>query len=225
MSTKITAARLATAAGVTTIIAHSSKPSNIFLIVSHIERLRSQVNTPAEWEQTPGPRTPEDPVAMNPQLASVLDHKSRPGSRPGSRPTTPFHDKHMENSFECPRHTRFLPKPRIIKDRKFWILFGLAPHGTVYIDEGAYRALTRNHRAGLLPAGVVSVKGNFAQQEPVRLVVVKRPPNGETLGRQSELDGDEIGRAIVNYSSVEIDMIKGMQSKEIAEVLGYAGEF
>src|SRR5690606_29075890 len=132
MSTKITAARLATSAGVTTIIAHSSKPSNIFLIVSYIERLKTYPNTPANELEHPLPRTPEDPVATSTSTASVFDLKSRPSTRPPS--PAPF----IRN--DCPKHTRFLPKPRVIKDRKFWILYGLAPHGSVFIDEGAYRA-------------------------------------------------------------------------------------
>lgn len=41
MSTKIVAARLATAAGVTTVIARSSKPGNIFDVVSYIENKKS----------------------------------------------------------------------------------------------------------------------------------------------------------------------------------------
>ena len=37
--------------------------------------------------------------------------------------------------------------------------------------------------------------------------------------------GEEVGRAIVNYSSAEIARIKGRKSSEIATVLGYAGKF
>jgi glutamate 5-kinase len=48
----------------------------------------------------------------------------------------------------------------------------------VYIDHGAWHAL--GDKAGLLPAGIVDVEGSFAQQEAVRLVVVKRlPPNND----------------------------------------------
>jgi hypothetical protein len=34
--------------------------------------------------------------------------------------------------------------------------------------------------------------------------------------------GEEIGRAVVNYSSAEVARIKGLRSGEITEVLGYA---
>ena len=91
----------------------------------------------------------------------------------------------------------------------------------MYVDEGAYRALTRHDKAGLLPVGVVAVEGVFAQQEPVSLVVAKR---GSTPD-QWESMGAEVGRALVNYSSVEIARIKGKKSSEIAQILGYAGMF
>ncbi len=71
-----------------------------------------------------------------------------------------------------PLHTRFLPSDHPIRDRSFWILHGLKPHGTLYIDSGAHKALVG--KAGLLPVGVVDLDGSFAQQEAVRICVVKR---------------------------------------------------
>jgi len=91
----------------------------------------------------------------------------------------------------------------------------------VYIDEGAYRALTRHDKAGLLPVGVVAVEGTFAQQEPVSLVIAKKGVATD----EWESIGVEVGRALVNYSSVEIARIKGKKSSEIAQILGYAGMF
>jgi hypothetical protein len=34
--------------------------------------------------------------------------------------------------------------------------------------------------------------------------------------------GEEVGRAVVNYSSAEVARIKGLRSREIMDVLGYA---
>lgn len=90
----------------------------------------------------------------------------------------------------------------------------------MYIDEGAYRALTG--KAGLLPAGVVDVEGNFAQQEVVRLVVVNRRSSPGPDGTLREGAGREVGRALVNYASPEIARIMGHQSIEIESLLGYA---
>jgi glutamate 5-kinase len=184
MATKIVAARLATAAGTSTIITKSSKPGNIAAIIRHLH--------PA----------PIDPESGSSVLATVP-----------------------------PLHTRFVPSNSPIRNRAFWILHGLAPHGTIYIDRGASNALANKNKAGLLPVGVVAVEGNFAQQEAVRLVVVdKHPlgslsPTGDSGGpptMQLVLRGEEIGRAVVNYSAGEVARIKGLRSSEILGVLGYA---
>ena len=226
MSTKIVAARLATSAGVTTVITRSSNPGNIISIIDYVQASKQ---------------------AMSDSIASL--------------PTNPIDTPSLSNSvsslqIECskpPLHTRFLPDPQPIRDRRFWLLHGLAAHGTIFIDEGAHRALAS--KAGLLPVGIVNVEGTFSQQEAVRLVVVpgKRPiaaaarptntpptapssitisknplsPASESLSsavlqQKPTAAPEEIGRALVNYSSAEIARIKGLQSTEIQNVLGYA---
>lgn len=206
MSTKIVAARLAISAGVMTVITRASNPGNIYSIVNYTQALKQ---TPSE--------------------ASTL-----PAHEAGAPLPSP-----MANSstlVKPPLHTRFLPGPNPIRDRSFWLLHGLAAHGTMFIDEGAHRALTR--KAGLLPVGIVDVEGNFGQQEAVRLVVVARPahpisaaladggaPVSPPKGDQDEkstVAPVEVGRALVNYSSTEVARIKGLQSTEIHGVLGYA---
>ncbi|KAJ5084284.1 hypothetical protein NUU61_008863 [Penicillium alfredii] len=122
----------------------------------------------------------------------------------------------------APLHTRFLPSDTPIQSRTFWLLHGLNPHGTLYIDHGAYHALM--NKANLLPAGVIGVEGHFGQQEAVRLVVVERPSadalNGDFLHHAHE--PKEVGRALVNYGSIEIAHIMGHRSTQIESLLGYA---
>lgn len=217
MATKLTAASLATSAGVTTIITRSSIPSNIFHILAYIQSLKeadpnSQPQTPSITKTSPtlAPTTgTEDIVALSPLLSTATRLSTPVSTRsPTPQPVGPL---------PHPLHTRFLPKPRALRDRYFWILHGLAPHGTIYIDEGAYGALTRRDKAGLLPVGVVDVDGTFAQQEAVNLVVVHRVAGGRTA------KGQVVGKALVNYSSTEIARIMGQQSYKIQELLGYAG--
>ncbi|OOF92304.1 hypothetical protein ASPCADRAFT_152839 [Aspergillus carbonarius ITEM 5010] len=121
-----------------------------------------------------------------------------------------------------PLHTRFIPSETPIQSRSFWLLHGLKPRGTIYIDHGAYSALQK--KAGLLPAGVVGVEGHFGQQEAVRLVVVEKVSpdslNGDFLHHGQE--PKEVGRALVNYGSSEIIRIKGHRSTQIQSLLGYA---
>lgn len=203
MGTKIVAARLATSAGVTTIITRSSRPGNITEIVRYTESLT---------------RIPSEHL----DAMSAIPHDSNP----------PY-----------PLHTRFDPSPNPIRSRHFWLLHTLVPHGTIYIDPGALNALSNG--AGLLPAGVVAVDGHFSQQESVRIIVMpnlsrssshSHPPS---ISKALNLDGDftslavggvaqaksageDVGRAIVNYSSAEVARIRGLRSSQIGVVLGYA---
>jgi glutamate 5-kinase len=167
MSTKIVAARLATSAGVTTVITKSDKPGNIGAIIKHAERERkkgmSSRNSVTNFQDHPDP-VPASPTPQHDLSASTASLRDPDRI---VRPPSPHTD-----SDPVPLHTRFLPISHPIRDRYFWILHGLAPHGTIYIDQGAWNAL--NDKAGLLPVGIVDVDGHFAQQEAVRVVVVKR---------------------------------------------------
>jgi glutamate 5-kinase len=196
MFTKIVAAKLATSAGVTTVITKASKPGNIAEIVRHVQGRRS----PASPLHTPSSSATAATDLTSLSGNTLLDQARR----------------------KIPLHTRFLPSAERIRDRYFWILHGLKPHGTLYIDAGAHRALVG--KAGLLPVGVVHVEGSFAQQEAVRLVVVDRrsPLTPGEEGKQFDGPAVEVGRAIVNYASAEISRIKGHQSTEIESLLGYA---
>ncbi|KAL8722037.1 MAG: hypothetical protein Q9225_001413 [Loekoesia sp. 1 TL-2023] len=192
MSTKLVAARLATSAGVTTVITRSSNPGNIASIVKYCQSLKGSAQNPSSQ-----PLSPADDDPLSRSTAS----------------------RHLDTLSKPPLHTRFLPDPEPIRDRSFWLLHGLAAHGTIFIDEGTHRALAS--KAGLLPAGVVDVDGHFAQQEAVRLVVVSsKPTNGLTAADIKALV--EVGRALVNYSAAEISRIKGLRSTQIENVLGYA---
>ena len=161
MSTKIVAARLATSAGVTTIITKSSKPGNISAIIQHAEAQRrardSNRNSVANFQ--------DDGVPVA-QTANLSIQHDNPQDTSAQAPSPEL------DATQVPLHTRFLPISHPIRDRYFWILHGLAPHGTIYIDNGAWKALS--DKAGLLPVGIVDVDGHFAQQEAVRIVVVKR---------------------------------------------------
>jgi len=193
MSTKIVAARLATSAGVTTVITRSSNPGNIIKIVKHIQASRS-------------------PASLATQANAAENHPDEQLNA-ATPPVTNL-------STKIPLHTRFLPSPHPVRDRYFWILHGLRPHGTLYIDAGAHKALVG--KAGLLPVGVVDVEGTFAQHEAVRLCVVERKATPGEGGKIWEGPAEEVGRALVNYASFEIARIMGHQSTEIKKLIGYA---
>ena len=209
MATKIVAARLATSAGVTTVITRSSRPDNICEIVRYIESLSPRFSS------------------YHHDGASTISRDAHP----------PF-----------PMHTRFLPSAQPIRSRSFWLLHSLVPRGTLYIDAGALAALSNG--ASLLPAGVLGVDGAFAQHESVRLVLIPNPNHsslssslssstsstkplsqdgdftyhelGISAAAGTKPVGDEVGRALVNYSSAEVGKIRGVRSSQIGAILGYA---
>lgn len=100
--------------------------------------------------------------------------------------------------------TFFYPAERSLRGKKRWIAFGMIPRGRVKVDEGAKRALLEGK--SLLPAGVTGLSGHFDVGDCV-----------EVTDKENVL----IGRGIVNYSSEELERIRGLRSGEIERVLGH----
>lgn len=189
MVTKLIAAELATAAGVTTIITRGSDPHRIFDIISQ----------PIQHTRSASPKQQSHPDASADQIqnAKSLSATTKP----------------------LPLHTRFLAKDNPMVDRKWWILHGLHAAGTIFIDRGAYLAITNaSQKSSLFSAGIVDCKGTFVAQQSVR-VVYKPKEDGQGGKAQEEI---EVGKGLVNYASHEIRRIMGCHSSQIVERLGYA---
>ncbi|KAF9996723.1 hypothetical protein BGZ80_009417 [Entomortierella chlamydospora] len=199
MVTKLIAAELATAAGVTTVITRGSTPQRIFQIISQpIQR---------------GGRA-------SPKPASSTSSASGPeaGTATGAAESA------------IPLHTRFIAKDNPMVDRKWWILHGLHTAGTIYIDRGAYKTITKaTQKSSLFAAGIVNCKGTFVAQQSVRVVYrprdfIKKDEQGIALEEidPNEPEEIEVGKGLVNYASHEILRIMGCHSSQISERLGYA---
>ncbi len=89
-------------------------------------------------------------------------------------------------------------------NRKRWIAFFHKPQGSVIVDEGACKAIEQQGRS-LLPAGILSVEGNF----PIGAVINVKTPEGKT-----------IARGLTEYASEAIQTIKGRKTSEIEALLG-----
>ncbi|BAY20617.1 glutamate 5-kinase [Calothrix sp. NIES-2100] len=103
--------------------------------------------------------------------------------------------------------THFEPQPEPTSARKRWIAYGLIPAGKLYLDAGAIAAISQAGKS-LLAAGIKTVEGEFDTQEAVQLC---------------DRTGNEIARGLVNYNSEELQKIRGCHSREIPQILGYAG--
>ena len=104
--------------------------------------------------------------------------------------------------------TLFLPRGPM-RSRKSWIATAMAPAGELVIDAGARRALLDKDGSSLLAVGIVEVRGDFQAGDLVAVVTA---------------DGEETARGLVNYSSEEVEQIKGAHSRQIPEILGHVGD-
>jgi len=104
------------------------------------------------------------------------------------------------------RTTWFIASTDPVTARKRWIGGQLQPAGEIRVDAGAEAALARGK--SLLPAGVVSVSGDFERGDAVRIVTP---------------DGREVGRGLVAYSRDDAEKIVGRRSDELPGILGYTG--
>ena len=103
--------------------------------------------------------------------------------------------------------TLFLSETKVMNGRRHWIGFAATPKGKIMVDEGAKRALIENG-VSLLASGITGVEKTFKSGETVSIV---------------DAEGVEFARGISNYSSSEIALIKGAQSREIEQILGRKG--
>ena len=102
--------------------------------------------------------------------------------------------------------TLFLPKEEKLTSRKRWIGYTIKPKGKIYVDDGAMHALAEKGKS-LLASGIVSVEGSFSK--------------GDIVSVCKKEDRTIFARGLTNYSSEEIEKIKGCSTSHIAKVLGY----
>lgn len=101
--------------------------------------------------------------------------------------------------------TLFLPVSKKLTSRKRWIGFTLRSRGRIYVDEGAFDALSKRGKS-LLASGIADVRGNFGRGDVVSILTAS--------------DKAEFARGLCNYSSEELMKIKGHSSASIKKILG-----
>jgi glutamate 5-kinase len=103
-----------------------------------------------------------------------------------------------------PLGTLFMPKTEKLNGRAHWIRFASSPKGHIRVDDGAKSAIIKNG-SSLLASGIIGVENEFKSGDPVSIV---------------DTDGVAFAKGITNYSSSDIEKIKGAQSREIERILG-----
>ena len=89
-----------------------------------------------------------------------------------------------------------------------WLAHATTPRGRLGLDAGAVAAVV-DRRMSLLPAGVLTVDGEFAAGDPVDLC---------------DENGHAVARGLVNYGSKELPGLLGRSTRDLARELGSAYE-
>jgi len=98
--------------------------------------------------------------------------------------------------------TLFLAQNGKYRNRTRWIILSKAA-GRITVDEGAEKAIKNS--MGLLPSGILEVEGMFDRGDIIEI---------ESSGRM-------FAKGITDYTSQELNMIKGKHSDMIEKILGY----
>jgi glutamate 5-kinase len=101
--------------------------------------------------------------------------------------------------------TLVLAQGHSVAARKRWIGFTAQPRGHLILDDGARKAVECQGRS-LLAAGILKVIGHFNK--------------GDVVGLRDS-DNLEFARGLTNYSSDDIQRIRGLKTAEIADILGH----
>jgi glutamate 5-kinase len=101
--------------------------------------------------------------------------------------------------------TLFLGQGKGISPFKRWLGFSAQVRGRIQLDEGARLAIAEKGRS-LLAAGIIGTQGEFQKGDVVALC---------------DAEGTVVARGLTNYSSADVERIKGIKSEKIAQVLGH----
>ncbi|WP_298704274.1 glutamate 5-kinase [uncultured Veillonella sp.] len=100
------------------------------------------------------------------------------------------------------RGTLFVARHAVPHIKKRWMAFGSRLKGSVTVDAGCAKAVL-SQGSSVLAVGIKEVQGDFEEGETISLY----------------FENQEIARGIVNYSSADLDRIKGRNSSDIANIL------
>ncbi|MFH1848037.1 MAG: glutamate 5-kinase [Candidatus Omnitrophota bacterium] len=101
--------------------------------------------------------------------------------------------------------TIFLPSQNKMAAKKRWLAHIAKTKGAIMVDAGAREALARRNKS-LLASGIIGRTGVFNRKDIVSVMNEKNV---------------EFARGVINFSSAEIDKIKGLKTAQMHEALGY----
>ncbi|TFK45554.1 glutamate 5-kinase [Heliocybe sulcata] len=245
METKLIAAEIATAAGVTTIITSSKNPQAVFSIIEYNNGFRSGHSTPAGSGRS-------SPVTAS--ASQDLTPLPRPPHTVFLPSPTPLRDLKAWTS-----HT-LAPSGSVIIDRGAHIVLAKRESGGRLLSAGvvgvqgafasgqAVKICVRRRRGGsvldessaqadapvetqpttptiMAAASITSPVSSLETMSTSTVSVTKAVPESDVVlveRPEEDWEIDEIGRGLANYNSAQIDKVKGLNSSYLPQLLGYA---
>lgn len=166
-------------------------------LISHVERVNEEI------ERTAGKSN--NRLTVGGMYTKVLAAKKTMSFGIPTLVVNGLDEKVLENIFSGKDvGTLFWSGKGKIRDRKHWIAHTLKPAGTLAVDVGARKAIVEGGKS-LLPAGLIKIEGEFEFGKAVMII---------------DEAGKEIGRGLVNYSSRDLQQIKGMKTPAIKKMIG-----
>lgn len=99
--------------------------------------------------------------------------------------------------------TLFKAKAKGISSREHWMIFKAHSHGSIIVDNGLKNALN-DKKVSILPKGILDVSGDFLKGTIIDIL---------------DENGNKLAKGITNYSSVEINLIKGLETNAAKSML------
>ncbi|MBV1918281.1 MAG: glutamate 5-kinase [Sphingomonadaceae bacterium] len=116
-----------------------------------------------------------------------------------------IHERPITQALENDRGTLFVPRKRKAGARMVWLGGRLRLKGSIIVDDGAATALREG--ASLLAKGITGVEGSFKRGDAIAIMDSSRT---------------KIAHGLSEYDASECFAIKGLHSKYLYEMLGYA---
>ena len=91
--------------------------------------------------------------------------------------------------------------------RKQWISGALQVKGQIIIDKGASEAVIKGN--SILSAGIIATEGTYEKGDLIKVI---------------DENKNFIGKGLIHFNNLEVNLIKGSKSDNIESILGYRGK-
>ena len=94
-----------------------------------------------------------------------------------------------------------------MRARKQWISGALQVKGQIIIDKGASQAVIKGN--SILSAGIIATEGTYEKGDLIKVI---------------DENKNFIGKGLIHFNNLEVNLIKGSKSDNIESILGYRGK-